>query len=43
METNNNLFKEHCSQCGYELEIHIDNRFNYITKWCRGSCPDPFN
>ena len=43
METTKQIFKEYCSNCGYELEIHIDNRFNYITKWCGGPCADHWN
>ena len=40
METNEKVFKEYCSKCGYELEIYIDSKFNYKTSWCRGRCAD---
>ena len=38
METTKQISKEYCSNCGYELEIHIDNKYNYKTYWCRGRC-----
>jgi hypothetical protein len=43
MNTNTKPFIKHCSYCGYELEIHIDNKFNYTTYWCRGHCADHWN
>ena len=43
METTKQIFKEYCSNCGYELEIHIDSKFNYKTYWCRGRCADHWN
>lgn len=43
MNTNSKAFIKQCSNCGYELEIHIDNKFNYKTYWCRGRCADHWN
>jgi len=34
METTNQIFKEYCSNCGYEITKDIDSKYNYITYWC---------
>ena len=46
MEANNNIFKEYCNKCGYELEVSTNsNRLykDWKVYFCRGACADLWN